>query len=105
MFTSVSHQSDTPKSIRIRTGDGNEWRYDAIQSAADYYGVNKSNAAAYACDDLVGLVEAIEAILGREDLTVEQIRESAETINDRTRAVQFDVTRSIAIEKDDTVTS
>ncbi|WP_231183516.1 hypothetical protein [Haladaptatus sp. DYF46] len=95
----MAHRSEMPKSIRIRTGEGNEWRYDAIQGAADYYEVNKSNAAAFACDDIVGFVEAIEDILARDDLTAKQVREIAETINDHTRAVEFEVARSVDVVK------
>lgn len=27
---------EAPGSVRIRTDDGNEWRYDTIQASADY---------------------------------------------------------------------
>ena len=70
----MAHRSEMSKSIRIRTGGGKEWRYDAIQGATDYYEVNKSNAAAFACDDVVGFVDAIEDLLARDDLTAKQAR-------------------------------
>ncbi|MFC6954768.1 DUF7692 domain-containing protein [Halorubellus litoreus] len=55
---------DVPGGVRIRTDDGNEWRYDAIQAAADYYDWNRSDAVAYACEDMTGAVEFVRAVLG-----------------------------------------
>ncbi|WP_425560488.1 DUF7692 domain-containing protein, partial [Luedemannella flava] len=45
----MSH-NETPGSVRIRTDDGNEWRFDAIQKAAAFYDCNRSNAVAFACE-------------------------------------------------------
>ncbi|SEQ96902.1 DUF7692 domain-containing protein [Natrinema salaciae] len=70
-----------PGSVRIRTGDGNEWRYDEIERAADYYDCNRSNAVAFACHDVVELVANIRQVLEREDLTLEQRREIADTLS------------------------
>lgn len=53
MFTSMARR-DVPGSVRIHTDDGNEWRYDAIQAAADYYDCNRSDAVAYACEYMTG---------------------------------------------------
>lgn len=80
---------ETPGSVRVRTGEGNEWRFDAIERAADFYDCNRSNAVAFACDDVVGIVEAARDVLERDDLTERQRREIAATLS--TRAVTFDV--------------
>ncbi len=45
-------RNQTPGSVRIRTDEGNEWRYDAIQKAANFYDCNRSNAVAFACEDV-----------------------------------------------------
>lgn len=97
MFTSMS-QRDTPSSVRIRTDDGNEWRFDSIEAAANYYDCNRSDAVAYACEDVVELVSAAREILQRDDLTVEQRREIAETLS--TRAVSFKVDTTVDVERD-----
>lgn len=89
--------SDTPGSVRIRTGEGNEYRFDAIERAADYYDCNRSDAVAFACEDVVDLVDAVRRVLDRDDLTLEQRREIAETLS--TRAVEFTVTSETAVEK------
>jgi len=36
-----------PQSVRIRTGDGNEYRYHAVEEAAAFYDCNRSDAVAY----------------------------------------------------------
>jgi len=66
-----------PGSVRIRPDEGNEWRYDAIQKAADYYSRNRSDAVAFACDDLLKLVDGAREVLERDDLTEQQKREIA----------------------------
>lgn len=91
-------QRDIPGSVRIRTGDGNEWRYDALERASDYYGCNRSDAAAYACEDVPELVAAVRDVLEREDLTQQQRREIAETCS--VGAVDFDVGLDVGVEKD-----
>ena len=94
MFTAMS-QNETPGSVRIRTDDGNEWRYDAIEKAARFYDCNRSNAVAFACEDIDSLVSAARCVLERDDLTRKQRREIAETLS--TRAVTFDVETSISV--------
>ena len=69
-------QQDTPSQGRIRTGDGNEHRYEAIERAADFYDCNKTEAVVAACEDIPYLVVAARAVLTREDLTTKQHRES-----------------------------
>jgi len=86
----------TPGSVRVRTDDGNEWRYDAIQEAAKFYDCNQSNAIAFACNDVDAIVTAARRVLERDDLTLEQRREIAETLS--TRAVNFDVENTVSVE-------
>ena len=90
-------QNDTPGSVRIRTGEGNEWRYDSIQRAADYYECNRSNAVAYACEDVIRIIEAAIDVLEREDLSLEQRREIAETFS--TRGIEFDVDLEVNVRR------
>ena len=90
----MSH-NETPGSVRIRTDDGNEWRFDAIQKAARFYDCNRSNAVAFACEDVATIVAAAQRVLERDDLTREQRREIAETLS--TRAVQFDIETSVSV--------
>ncbi|WP_435335967.1 DUF7692 domain-containing protein [Haloarchaeobius sp. TZWWS8] len=80
---------EIPKSVRIRTGEGNEYRYDAIQQAATHYGVNKSDAVAYACEDAVKLRKAARQLLEREDLSlsIEERQEIAELFSVGSRKV------------------
>lgn len=86
---------DVPNSVRIRTGDGNEWRFDAVERAASFYDCNRSDAVAFACDDVPGLVDAARQVLDRDDLTRRQRREIAATLS--TRAVTFDVEDSTSV--------
>ncbi|MFP8952416.1 hypothetical protein ACLI4Z_05490 [Natrialbaceae archaeon A-arb3/5] len=90
-------RNETPGSVRIRTDDGNEWRYDAIEKASRFYDCNRSNAVAFACEDVDQLVRAARQVLERDDLTSEQRQEIAETLS--TRAVTFDVETTIGVEK------
>lgn len=81
--------NSTPGSVRVRTDEGNEWRYDAIERASDLYDSNRSDSVAYACEDVVQLIEAVEVLLERDDLTLEQREEIAELFS--SRGVSFDV--------------
>lgn len=89
--------SDAPGSVRIRTDDGNEWRFDAIKKAAEYYDRNRSDAIAFACEDVVELVIAAQQILERDDLTLKQRREIADTLS--TQSVTFDVEIQTSVKK------
>ncbi|WP_254861729.1 DUF7692 domain-containing protein [Halovivax gelatinilyticus] len=86
-----------PASVRIRTDDGNEWRFRSIEKAAEFYDCNRSDAVAYACEDLTQQVAAARRVLARDDLTAEQREEIAETLS--TRAVSFDVETEIVVKK------
>lgn len=77
----MARNQEVPGSVRIRTGDGNAWRYDQIEKAAEFYDRNRSDAVAFACHDVVELIERIESVLERPDLTLEQRQEIAETLS------------------------
>ncbi len=89
-------RNEVPGSVRVRTDDGNEWRYDAIEKAAAFYDCNRSNAIAFACNDVDAIVSAAQRVLERDDLTKEQRREIAETLS--TRAVTFDVESKVGVQ-------
>jgi len=82
---------DIPQSIRIRTGDGNEFRYRAIDEASDFYDCNKSDAAAYACHDIVAVVEAVQDVVARDDLTLQQRREIVATFDQAVHAIDLEL--------------
>jgi len=84
--------------MRIRTDGDYAYRRDAIERAADFYDCNKTKAVVSACDDVPKFVEAARRVLERDDLTLEQRREIAETLS--TRAVTFDVETEIAVTTD-----
>lgn len=88
---------DIPKSVRVRTDDGNEYRFHAIQEAAEFYECNRSDAIAYACDNVPALVDAVEQVLGRDDLTTAQKREIADEFS--SRGLQFDVDENVSVEQ------
>jgi hypothetical protein len=88
-LVNTSMSREVPGSVRIRTDEGNEWRYDAVESAADYYDCNRSDAVAYACEDVSALVDAVEEVLRRDDLTQQQREEIAETLS--SRGISFEV--------------
>lgn len=97
----MSQTDDVPKSVRIRTGEGNEHRYDAIQRAANFYDCNRSDAVAQACNDVPRVVEALQRVLVREDLTLQQRREIADEFDRVTRGVEIDVGLDVAVDVDD----
>jgi hypothetical protein len=87
---------DLPNSIRIRCGPDNRHRYHAIQSAAELYGCNRSDAVAYACDNVSQLVQSIETILNRDDLTPQQKKEIAELCSGR--GLNFEIEETVTAE-------
>lgn len=70
-----------PQSVRIRTGEGNEYRYHAIERLSNFYGVNKSEAVAKAGDQLPELVDVLEEIVAMDSLTMQQRKEIAQKMN------------------------
>ncbi len=82
--------------MRIRTDGKYEYRLDPINRAADFYDCNKTKAIVSACDDVPLLVAAARQVLERDDLTLEQRREIAETLS--TRAVRFEMDTEITVD-------
>ncbi|OLZ41429.1 hypothetical protein A6E15_10720 [Natrinema saccharevitans] len=81
--------------MRIRTDGDYAYRRDAIERAVDFYDCNKTKAVVSACDDVPTFVQAAREVLEREDLTLEQRREIAETLS--TRAMTFDIEDEIVV--------
>ncbi|ELY88659.1 hypothetical protein C483_15012 [Natrialba hulunbeirensis JCM 10989] len=79
--------------MRIRTDGDYAYRRTAIERAADFYDCNKTKAVVSACDDVPHFVRAARQVLARDDLTLEQRREIAETLS--TRAVSFEIETEI----------
>ncbi|MEY7850911.1 hypothetical protein AB7C87_17125 [Natrarchaeobius sp. A-rgal3] len=84
--------------MRIRTDGDYAYRRDVIERAADFYDCNRTTAVVSACDDIPQFVEAARKVLARDDLTLEQRREIAETLS--TRAVTFEVNTEIGVNTD-----
>ena len=82
--------NETPGSVRVPTAGDKAWRFDEIERAARFYDCNRADAVAFACGDVPQLVEAIETVLEREDFTMRQRREIAETLSTRTARFQVD---------------
>lgn len=85
--------SSRPANVQIRI-DGNEWRYHGIKRAQNLYDCNRSDAIAYACEDISQLVSSIEEVLSRDDLTRQQRRELAATLS--TSSLSFEVNVEIS---------
>ncbi|TYL37639.1 hypothetical protein CV102_16700 [Natronococcus pandeyae] len=77
--------------MRIRTDGDYAYRRDAIEQAAEFYDCNKTKAVVSACDDVPHFVRAARQVLERDDLTLEQRREIAETLSSRVVAFEIDV--------------
>ncbi|WP_336339649.1 DUF7692 domain-containing protein [Haloarcula brevis] len=86
---------DIPQSVRIRTGEGNEYRYHAVEEAAEFYDCNRSDAVAYACDNVPTLASAVETVLARDDLTPAQKQEIAQEFS--VRGLEFDVSEQVSV--------
>jgi hypothetical protein len=82
--------SGPPANVQIRI-DGHEWRYHGIERAQNLYGCNRSDAIAYACEDVAQLASSIEATLDREDLTRQQRSEIADTLSTSSLSFEVDV--------------
>lgn len=84
----MTSMDDAPNNVQMRI-DGHEWRYHGIERAQDLYDCNRSDAIAHACADVRRLVQGIEEVLERDDLTAQQRREMAEILS--TSALDFAV--------------
>jgi hypothetical protein len=84
-----------PKSVRIRTLDDNEWRYDAMQKAKRYYNENRSDSVAYACEDVPGAMRFLKRVLERDDLTVAQRQEFVRLANLHVNGVDIEISDDV----------
>ena len=91
-------ESDHPKSVRIPTDEDHSWRYRAIERARAQYGVSKADTVGLACQDIDQLVDGIEDVLQREDLSLRQRKEIAETLS--TSAIVWDIETDIEMRTD-----
>jgi hypothetical protein len=89
--------TETPNSVRIRTDDENKYRFDAIERAAAHYDRNRSDTVACACEDAVRLLGAVDDVLHREDLTLEQRQEIAQRFN---KAASVDISVQMQVDVD-----
>ncbi|MUV87821.1 hypothetical protein GJ631_14990 [Natronomonas sp. CBA1123] len=89
--------TDIPKQVRIRTDPEADLghRYESIEQAADFYGVSKTKAVVFACHDIRQLVDGVETVLSRDDLTPNQKAEIAEIFAARGVEVTVDETVSM----------
>jgi hypothetical protein len=62
--------------VRIRTGDGDEHRFNAIKRVAEYYGCYKTEAVEAACEDILKLAAAAEQFLKGKGLLFSNGRKS-----------------------------
>jgi hypothetical protein len=96
----MTSDDDIPGSVRIRCGTNNAYRFDAIQRASRFYDCNRSDAVAYACEDVPGFVDAAQRVLERDDLTEEQREAIAEEFNSATRGVEFELETTVSVSRD-----
>jgi len=66
--------------MRIREDGKHAHRSDTIEQAAEFWGCNKTTALMRSADFSRRIGERIQTVLTREDLTIEQKREIAETL-------------------------
>lgn len=84
--------------MRIREDGKFAHRTDTIEAIASFYDASKTRSMLAAAEDVPALVDGVQEVLGREDLTLEQRREIAETLS--TRTVQFDVVDELEVVRD-----
>ena len=66
--------------MRIREDSKHAHRSDTIEQAAEFWECNKTTALMRSADFSRRIGERVQTVLTREDLTIEQKREIAETL-------------------------
>ena len=89
--------------MRIRTDGDKAYRRDAIEKASRFYDCNKTTAVVSACEDVPQVDRAAETVLERDDLTMQQKQEIAETLT--TRATSSSVAGAMQVERGEAFTS
>ena len=77
--------------MRIGTDNDYVYRRDVIERAAEFYDCNRTKIVVSACDDVPHFARAARQVLERDDLTLEQPREIAETLSTRAPTVENSV--------------
>lgn len=84
--------------MRIREDGKHEHRTDTIEDAAEFWNCNKTTALMKSAEFSRRIDERIRDVLARDDLTVQQKREIAETLR-VPGTYEIEVAASVAIEK------
>lgn len=84
--------------VAIRTDGKFAHREDTIEGVARFYDCSQTRALLAAAEDVLAIVDGVQEVLRREDLTLEQRREIAETLS--TRTVEFDVVDELEVVRD-----
>jgi hypothetical protein len=83
--------------MRIRTDGDYEWRKGEIETAADWWGCNKTAALLRSAEAVRDLDDGIRSVLERDDLTTEQKREIAAECSGRN--ITYEVDEEISSER------
>lgn len=67
--------------MRIREDGKHAHRTDTIEEAAEFWGCNKTKALMKSSEFVRRIDKRIQTVLARDDLTVEQKREIADTLS------------------------
>lgn len=84
--------------MRIRTDGERSHRETTIEQAAEFWECNKTRALLLSADFAPRIVPRIEQVLAREDLTVQQKREVAETLS-ISGTLDVEIKESVAIRR------
>lgn len=84
--------------MRIRTDGKFSHREDVMDRVAEFYDSNRTSAMLAAAEDVPQLVDGALQVLERDDLTLQQRREIAETLS--TSAANFEVVDDIDVKID-----
>ncbi|SFS00187.1 hypothetical protein SAMN05216559_2323 [Halomicrobium zhouii] len=83
--------------MRIRTDGKHARREDTIEQAADFWGCNKTTALMQSAEFAVRIDSGIRKVLVREDLTLRQKQEIAQTLSVPSY-YEIDVKETVAVD-------
>ncbi len=84
--------------MRIRTDGKHSRREDTIEDAAEFWDCNKTTALMKSAEFTVRIDKRIRRVLARDDLTVSQKKEIAETLTVPSY-YKIEVSQSVGVEK------
>lgn len=84
--------------MRIRTDGDREHRERTIEQAAEFWDCNKTTALMHSAEYSARIDERIQEVLAREDLTVAQKREIAETLT-VPNIIEYEVDETVSVER------